>query len=68
MQNFYNMLSSIIHKNEYLIYNVDETSVGTYKKGKLFVPGGKTSFISEEHLFGYMTAVLTCNAAGESIR
>lgn len=62
------MLRGIIHKNEYLIYNVDETSVCANRKGKLVVLEGKTGFESEEQLFGHITAVLTCNAAGESLR
>lgn len=58
----------MLHNNDYLVYNVDETSVTTNKKGKLVVPEGKTALVSEEQMFGHITVVLACNAAGEALR
>lgn len=67
MEKFYSMLQGLVHDNPYLIYNVDETSVCSNRKGKLVVPEGKNPFVSEEQMFGHMTAVLSCNAAGEAL-
>ncbi len=58
----------MLHNNDYLVYNVDETSVTTNKKGKLVVPEGKTALVSEEQMFGHITVVLACNTAGEALR
>lgn len=67
MEKFYSMLQALVHDNPYLIYNVYETSVTSNRKGKLVVPEGKNPFVSEEQMFGHMTAVLFCNAAGEAL-
>ena len=62
------MLQAIIHQIPYLLYNMDETSTACTKKGKIVVPDGKFPLSSEETHIGHMTAICSCNAAGESIK
>ena len=68
MEKFYSMLKSTLHDNYHLIYNVDETSCCCNKKGKIVIPEGKyLPFVGEDQALGHITAVLCCNAAGETL-
>ncbi len=65
---FYEMLARVIHQCQYLLYNMDETSCCTNKKGKIVVPEGKFPVVSEERYAGHITCICTCNAAGEALQ
>ena len=65
---FYLMLQALIHQVPHLLYNMDETSTTCTKKGKIVVPDGKFPLASEETQIGHITAICSCNAAGESLK
>ena len=65
---FYLMLEATIHQIPHLLYNMDETSCSCTKKGKIVIPEGKFPLASEETHIGHMTAICTCNAAGETLK
>ena len=68
MEKFYSMLKSTLHDNYHLIYNVDETSCFCDKKSKIVIHKGKyLPFVGEDQALGHITAVLCCNAAGETL-
>lgn len=66
---FFSMIKNIVYENQHLIYNVDETSCCTNKKGKIIIPEGRyMPFVGDNQAIGHITAVLCCNAAGEALR
>ena len=63
------MIKNIVHDNQLLIYNVDETSCCSNRKGKIIIPEGKyMPFVGEDQAIGHITAVLCCNAMGEALK
>ena len=65
---FFIMLSQTIHQIPHLLYNMDETSVATNRKGKIVVPNGSFPLAEEEREIGHMTLICSCNAAGEALK
>ena len=69
MERFYAMIKNIVHDNQLLIYNVDETSCYSNRKGKIIIPEGKyMPFVGEDQAIGHITAVLCCNTMGEALK
>jgi len=65
---FYIMLNNTIHQIPHLLYNMDETSVTSDRKGKIVVPDGYFPLSSEEKNIGHITIMCSCNAAGEALK
>ena len=69
MVQFYAMLQNTIHQVPELLFNADETSFSSNKKGKLVVPDNTSPLVDDEELvYGHITTVCTCRASGHAFQ